>query len=1256
MKGDFSRDTFSPHQHYSAVLMQQGRVQVDADWNEQRAIDRHRTETEARDLIGPGGGQVGNAGFEIRVRDKKTLSIGRGNLYVDGILCQNEGPKTGDLLFENQEDLPGPQVIDILKGDPEVGLVYLDVWERYVTSLDDDHIREVALGGPDTATRSRTVWQAKVLRVKADTSKIAALQPLVEKHVETVSKLEDSPEDADELRFTLAHTDNRILELLGVDCESPFEDEIQDANPPSTGQLAAQALPPARTESRCAVPPSAGYERLENQLYRVEIHQGGERDAATFKWSRDNGSVETAVLSVTPRATITEIVVRDLGRDEPLGFANGQYVELIDDSREEAGEAGPLVQIISDINPTTRTIIVNEVLTAVGTEDARDFHYKLRRWDSIGALEMPSDDEDFVELEGSIEVRFTGDHFNTGDYWLIPARTATGQIEWPYEDATVNGQVLQRPVLRPPAGIEHHYSRLALVMAATVNKERQLLVLSDCRRLFPRSTGLTGLFYLGGDGQEAGSGQPLPRPLVVGVANGDRPVLGARVRFEVQAENLVTYDGKLEAEGNAGKSVTVTTNARGEAICSWTLATKLPSQQVRASLLDGTHLPVYFNANLSAAGEDVAQSIQIMKLLLANRQDLRVDSNVPVDALAEGIQVVCDENSIIDEQTVQGRPTCFITLEMPWPQNEPDMEIWGRALVGFRPLILAAKVDAERNVILWRPAEDTGVWLRDTLFQRVREGTERILAHLTLKGNFIWDKERPDAYVDGEVFGIPRGADIDLRFPSGDGRSGGDFETWFWLVEQTLILDSVKLDRDRVTGGTPTMMGTVRILGTAPVGGASVKLASSNPGVVTVPGGVRIEAGGSSAPFELRTVAVGADTPVTITATLQTQQGSMQKFANLIVQPPVLKDVSLNPPTVTGRAPVQGAVTLTGPAPTGGINVSLRADPNVVKIQQSSVTVPANSSTAGFTVNTEPVSSPTLVAITATLQTQQGSMEKRADLIVQPPALTELTLSPPSLLGGFASQGKVQLSGPAPANFTVNLRSTNTSMATVQQSVTVPANSDSATFAVNALPVTSTRGLDIVASLSGVDRVKPLTVQSPVPADFTFTPPRIGGGKSSTGTVKLNGPAPGGTSITLSSGSNTITANFPTTVSVQANATQVTFQATGKTFTGADRSVAITASYLGGTRPATLTVEGGKSKEKDKDEKEHKDNGHEVPFAPGLERRGEVGPARMSGKTGEPGGTDDDNATSRAFIRPEERPELGRRVIERLTEEKLTGG
>ena len=52
MKGDFSRRTFDRAKHYAGVLMQQGRVSVDADWNEEQEIARYRVKTETVDVVG----------------------------------------------------------------------------------------------------------------------------------------------------------------------------------------------------------------------------------------------------------------------------------------------------------------------------------------------------------------------------------------------------------------------------------------------------------------------------------------------------------------------------------------------------------------------------------------------------------------------------------------------------------------------------------------------------------------------------------------------------------------------------------------------------------------------------------------------------------------------------------------------------------------------------------------------------------------------------------------------------------------------------------------------------------------------------------------------------------------------------------------------------------------------------------------------------------------------------------------------------
>ena len=65
MKGDFSRKTFDEKKHYSRVLMQQGRVQLDSDWNEQVDINLHYLRRLAQDLIGRHGTPANNDGFKI---------------------------------------------------------------------------------------------------------------------------------------------------------------------------------------------------------------------------------------------------------------------------------------------------------------------------------------------------------------------------------------------------------------------------------------------------------------------------------------------------------------------------------------------------------------------------------------------------------------------------------------------------------------------------------------------------------------------------------------------------------------------------------------------------------------------------------------------------------------------------------------------------------------------------------------------------------------------------------------------------------------------------------------------------------------------------------------------------------------------------------------------------------------------------------------------------------------------------------------
>src|SRR5262249_9339699 len=145
MKGDFSRSTFQTRKHYRSVLMQQGRVQLDADWNEQLDIDQHVLETTAIDTGGVAGVPDVGGGFRVDARpDGGDLLISPGRLYVDGILCETETP----IAYEDQfaGDFPDTTkaAVVLTRVNATVGIAYIDVWKRQITALEDASIREVA--------------------------------------------------------------------------------------------------------------------------------------------------------------------------------------------------------------------------------------------------------------------------------------------------------------------------------------------------------------------------------------------------------------------------------------------------------------------------------------------------------------------------------------------------------------------------------------------------------------------------------------------------------------------------------------------------------------------------------------------------------------------------------------------------------------------------------------------------------------------------------------------------------------------------------------------------------------------------------------------------------------------------------------------------------------------------------------------------------------------------------------------------------
>ncbi len=258
--------------------------------------------------------------------------------------------------------------------------------------------------------------------------------------------------------------------------------------PWTRGYLRARVSPAQVSTDPCTISPTSQYRGAENQLYRVEIHTGtidvngnATHATATFKWSRENGSVVFPVVKVAVANATTTVVLGNLGRDDRYGLENGDYVELQDDNSALNNITGPLLQVQS-IDTTSLTVVLAGTAPAnVGTNAA--LHPLLRRWDhqsgdptqggekvaADGALPIPTGTAQWLDLEDGVQVQFQvlgtlALTYRSGDYWLIPARVATGNVIWPTETVTdAQGNSVTNPVALPPDGITHHYAPLVVV-------------------------------------------------------------------------------------------------------------------------------------------------------------------------------------------------------------------------------------------------------------------------------------------------------------------------------------------------------------------------------------------------------------------------------------------------------------------------------------------------------------------------------------------------------------------------------------------------------------------------------------------------------------------------------------------------------------------------------------------------------------------------------------------------------------------------
>ena len=424
MSGDYSRINPQEAFRHSALWIQQGRVLLDSDFNEMVEILKTRIEKLSLDAMGnPGIPLLTNPdAFLVTLLAGPTdLAVTPGRIYVDGLMAE---------IFENevvtylgQPFYPDPPALPA--GD---AAVYLELWEEELTWVEAPYLLDPALGGVDTTTRKRVVFQL--------------------------------------------HADAVDVAECGVDV----------GDPPSAGRLTTRAIAAPTPDDPCVLPPADGYRGLENRLYRIEIHDGGALGTARFKWSRDNGSIVSPVRQMANEGGQTVLTVDRIGRDPILRFISGDWVTITDDHREWMDEPGEMAQV-SNTDEAAGTITLDRTIPTVGTRafgatpahlDAR--HTRIQKWDQTGATNTV-DSEGLITTGAAsvtiddagvgIEIEFStdpaGGDFRRGDYWVFWARTATAEIE----ELTDT----------PPRGIIRHYVQLAAANGLGGANP----VLTDCR-------------------------------------------------------------------------------------------------------------------------------------------------------------------------------------------------------------------------------------------------------------------------------------------------------------------------------------------------------------------------------------------------------------------------------------------------------------------------------------------------------------------------------------------------------------------------------------------------------------------------------------------------------------------------------------------------------------------------------------------------------------------------------------------------------
>lgn len=382
--GDRARISLDLSRRYRGIVKQQGRVTLEADDNEGASILDEAIRAETKDIVGPSG--TPDDGYAITASGGPfDFAIGAGTMYVGGMRVFRPDATTYRAQTDWADRVGDPEWIPPTQstGKPH-DLVYLFLREQEVGAVEDTALREVALGGPDSAARNRLIQRVVRLGVNAA----------------------DCPGAMTEAKtrwaaLGLSYDDATLRLLSGARLQAAFQDLAGPADP-------------------CEPDAQGGYLGAQNQLIRVRISA-----ANKVLWGFDNASFLYRVKALDN----TTLELQSAPVDSFHFPRVGQAVEVLrtaatfDHDDVVASDTG-IVQILgSAYNPDTRRITLPTALPADYRDATKTPVLFLRVWEEEKTFAAGT----AVDLGTTgVQVTITGTApFHIGAFWTLAVRPST---------------------------------------------------------------------------------------------------------------------------------------------------------------------------------------------------------------------------------------------------------------------------------------------------------------------------------------------------------------------------------------------------------------------------------------------------------------------------------------------------------------------------------------------------------------------------------------------------------------------------------------------------------------------------------------------------------------------------------------------------------------------------------------------------------------------------------------------------------------